>query len=428
MMLPLSLQDVLHSAAGLRRRKLGDWERRWPAPFGRAFQEEMRMPTKRTTSRICPAGGGSAAGSGKKIRYAVVGLGYISQAAVLPAFAHARENSELAALVSGDSKKLASLGKKYGVDQLYSYEQFGDCLMRGNIDAVYIGLPNHMHRAYSEAVARAGVNVLCEKPMAVHPEDCEAMIQAAQESNVKLMIAYRLHLERGNLSAIAAIKNGEIGEPRIFRSAFTQQVPAGNIRLNAEDGGGPLYDLGVYCINAARYLFRAEPDEVFCYNAAGKDRRFDDVAEMSSAVMRFPGDRLAVFTCSFGATDRDTYDVIGTKGVLKMDPAYAMHGPIKCEVTVGGKTRKATYQQRDQFAPELVYFSDCILNNKEPEPGGAEGLRDVRIIAALQQSAANGKPVAIASEPTAKRPTLAQEIRKPAIEEPELVRAAAPSR
>jgi len=367
---------------------------------------------------------------GRKIRYAVVGLGYISQAAILPAFAHARENSELTALVSGDPRKLSTLGKKYKVDKLYGYDQFGECLMRGGIDAVYIGLPNHMHRAYSEAAARAGVHVLCEKPMAVHPEDCEAMIDAARESNVKLMIAYRLHFERGNLSAIAALRNGEIGEPRIFRSAFTQQVPAGNIRLTIEDGGGPLYDLGVYCVNAARYLFRAEPDEVFCYNAAGKDRRFDGVAEMSSAVMRFPNDRLAVFTCSFGATDRDNYEVIGTKGVLKMDPGYAMSSDIKCEVTVGGKTRKATYKRRDQFGPELVYFSDCILDNKQPEPGGGEGLTDVRIIAALQQSAANGRPISISptDERITKRPTLVQEIQKPAVEEPTLVRAAAPSR
>lgn len=368
--------------------------------------------------------------AGRKIRYAVVGLGYISQAAILPAFAHARENSELAALVSGDPKKRGTLGKKYKVEQTYGYEQFGECLLRGGIDAVYIGLPNHMHRAYSEAAARAGVHVLCEKPMAVHPEDCEAMINAARESNVKLMIAYRLHFERGNLSAIAALRDGEIGEPRIFRSAFTQQVPAGNIRLTVEDGGGPLYDLGVYCVNAARYLFRAEPDEVFCYNAAGRDRRFDGVAEMSSAVMRFPNDRLAVFTCSFGATDRDNYEVIGTKGVLKMDPGYAMSSDIKCEIAVGEKTHKTTYKRRDQFGPELVYFSDCILNDKPPEPGGVEGLTDVRIIAALQESAANGRPVTISAEQlkVTKRPTLDQEIQKPAIEEPSLVRAAAPSR
>lgn len=144
-------------------------------------------------------------GKTRRVRYAVVGLGYISQAAMLPAFAQARENSELAALVSGDPKKLRSLGRKYKVAHTYSYEQYADCLKSGTIDAVYIGLPNHMHRAYSEAAARAGVHVLCEKPMAFDEVECEAMIAAAEEAKVKLMIAYRLHFERGNLEMIETI-------------------------------------------------------------------------------------------------------------------------------------------------------------------------------------------------------------------------------
>jgi glucose-fructose oxidoreductase len=104
--------------------------------------------------------------SGKKVRYAVVGLGYIAQAAVLPAFAHAR-NSELTALVSDNPTKLKNLSKKYSVPHTYSYQQYSKCLESGEVDAVYIALPNHMHRAYTEAAAGAGVHVLCEKPMAV---------------------------------------------------------------------------------------------------------------------------------------------------------------------------------------------------------------------------------------------------------------------
>ena len=111
-----------------------------------------------------------------QIRYAVVGLGYISQIAVLPAFAHARSNSRLTALVSGDSSKLKAMASKYNVKLTYSYEQYGDCLASGEIDAVYIALPNNMHRAYTEAAARAGVPVLCEKPMAMNESECEAMI------------------------------------------------------------------------------------------------------------------------------------------------------------------------------------------------------------------------------------------------------------
>jgi predicted dehydrogenase len=130
---------------------------------------------------------------GKRIRYGVVGLGYISQIAVLPAFAHAKENSELTALVSGDPQKLKKLSQKYKVRHTYSYEQYSECLNSGEIDAIYIALPNHMHRAYTESAAQAGIHVLCEKPMAFDETECEAMIAAAEKGHVKLMIAYRLH-------------------------------------------------------------------------------------------------------------------------------------------------------------------------------------------------------------------------------------------
>ena len=368
-------------------------------------------------------------GHGKrKVRYAVVGLGYISQVAVLPAFAHARENSELVALVSGDGEKLDKLSEKYSVSRSYRYEQYQECLRSGDVDAVYIGLPNHMHREYAEAAAAVGVHILCEKPMAKDPRECEGMIRAAEQNSVNLMIAYRLHFEEGNLSAAEAVREGKIGEPRLFRSAFSQQVTPGNMRLAGEEGGGPIYDLGVYCINAARNLFDAEPYEVFAYNATGKDERFSEVPEMTAAVLRFPGDCLATFECSFGAADRSSYEIIGTKGVLKMDPAYEMVEDLKSEITVEGRTRISTFKKRDQFGPELVYFSNCILNGEHPEPDGWEGLADVRVITAILESARLGKPVALTPFEKHERPGIAQEIQRPPVEKPKLVHAAPPSR
>jgi predicted dehydrogenase len=363
----------------------------------------------------------------KKVRYAVVGLGYISQVAVLPAFAHARQNSDLTALVSGDPQKLRALSRKYDVAHTYSYEQYSDCLESGEVDAVYIALPNHMHRAYTEGAAEAGIHVLCEKPMALDEADCEAMIAAAERARVKLMIAYRLHFERGNLGAIEVIKSGKIGEPRIFTSVFSQQVKAGNSRLKKNVGGGAIYDMGVYCINAARYLFRAEPNEVFGWNLNSGDKRFQEVPEMTSALLKFPDDRIASFATSFGATDRSVFEVIGTEGVVKMDPAYEMAEDLKGEVTIGGRTTKKVLKKRDQFAPELVYFSDCILNDKEPAPSGQEGLADVRIIRAILEAAEIDRPVSLPQVKIDRRPDLGQEISKEAVAKaPELVRAAAP--
>jgi predicted dehydrogenase len=364
--------------------------------------------------------------SQRKIKYAVVGLGYISQVAILPGFANAGENSELAAIVSGDPAKLKALAKKYKVPKTYSYEQYADCLADG-IDAVYIALPNAMHRAYAEGAARAGVHVLCEKPMAVTEQECEAIIDAAERAKIKLMIAYRLHFERGNLSVIETIQQGKIGEPRVFDSVFCQQVSPGNSRLERELGGGPVFDIGIYCINASRNLFGAEPHEVFAYSVSGKDERFHQVPEMTSALLKFPDDRLASFTCSFGAADRSEYEIVGTKGSIRMNPAYEMVGDLKSETTINGKTQKGTYKKRDQFGPEVTYFSNCILKDEEPEPNGLEGLADIRIINAIQESAQKGKPIAIKPIEKKERPTMEQELHKPAVEKPPLVRAQSPS-
>jgi predicted dehydrogenase len=362
-----------------------------------------------------------------RIRYAVVGLGYIAQAAVLPAFFHARENSELSALVSNDPAKLEELGRRYRVRNTYSYEQYDACLRSGEVDAVYIALPNSMHREYSERAARAGVHVLCEKPMAVTEDDCLAMTEAARQNRVKLMIAYRLHFEEANLNAIEILKSGKIGDPRTFNSTFTMQVKPGNIRLQNDKGGGTLYDIGIYCINAARYLFQAEPFEVVALKADGREPRFAEVEEGASAILKFPGERLAAFTCSFDGSDVSAYEVVGSKGSLRLDPAYEYAAQLKQRLKVEGKEKIRVFRKRDQFAPQLVYFSNCIIHDTEPEPSGEEGLADVRVIRALYRSAETGAPVKIETEPRRKRPSREQEISRPAVSMPKLVNASGPS-
>lgn len=363
-----------------------------------------------------------------KIRWAVVGLGYIAQIAVLPAFRNAG-NAELTALVSGDPKKLKKLGRKYGVRLLVPYAEYETLLASGLVDAVYVAVPNHLHPEFTVAAARHGVHVLCEKPMAVTEEDCAAMIDAAASTGIRLMIAYRLHFEEANLEAARIVRSGQLGEPRIFSSLFTMQVedPA-NIRLKAASGGGTLYDIGIYCINAARSVFKAEPFEVVALRASGEDARFREVGEMTSAILRFPGERLATLTSSFGAADRGLYTVVGTKGSLDVEPAFEYAGALAHRLRIGERTERRRFPKRDQFGPEIVYFSDCVSNGREPEPSGAEGLADVRIIEALTRSAETGRPVSLPPPPEGiRRPTLAQEIQRPPVREPELVNARSPS-
>ena len=261
--------------------------------------------------------------SGSKVRYAVVGLGHIAQVAVLPAFKMAR-NSEIVALISGDPRKRKVLGKKYRSVPAFSYEDYDHVLAQ--VDAIYLALPNHLHKEYAVRAAEAGVHVLCEKPMAVTEQECETMLSAAEDNGVKLMVAYRLHFEKGNLEAIQTIKKKRLGKPRIFTSEFAQQVTANNVRVTepVSRGGGPVYDMGVYCINAARYLFGAEPTKVLALSASNPERRFQKVDEMMSAILHFPDERLASFTCSFGAADISRYTVVGTKGLLLQIPPTNM--------------------------------------------------------------------------------------------------------
>jgi glucose-fructose oxidoreductase len=353
------------------------------------------------------------------VRYAVVGLGHIAQVAVLPAFRHAR-NSRLAALVSGDRQKRAQLSRKYKVPA-FSYEEYEDCL--ANVDAVYIALPNSMHAEYTIRAANAGVHVLCEKPLAVTVEECERMIEACESADVKLMTAYRLHFETATIRAIELARKRKLGQPKFFSSIFSMRVKPENIRTQAELGGGTLYDLGVYCINAARNLFGAEPVEVFAYSVNTARNRMPEIDETTAAVLRFEDDQLATFVTSFNSADTGGYSIVGEKGSLKLDPGYEYAEGLSYELTIDGKTTTKTTAKRDQFAPELVHFSDCILRSRDPEPSGLEGLQDVRVVEALYESARRGQPVRLPKYREASRPTPNQEMRRPAIRKPQLVKA-----
>lgn len=361
---------------------------------------------------------------GARVRYAVVGLGWIAQSAVLPAFQNARRNSSLVALVSDDPAKLRQLGAKYRVTSLYGYDQLDRCLQE--VDAVFLALPNTLHRTYTEQAALAGVHVLCEKPMAMTEKDCVAMIKSCREANVKLMVGYRLHFEKANLQAIETVVGGQLGEPRLFSSVFTQDVEEGNIRLSAGEGG-PLYDIGIYCLNAARSLYRLEPEEVFGWHVHGDDKRFLEVPQTTSALLRFPEDRLATFSCSFGAARIGWYEIAGTEGSLRLDPAYGIAEELDHHLTRRGRTKTRRFAARDQFAPELLYFSDCILTGREPEPSGEEGLADVRVLEAIERSARDARPVKLQPFERRSRPGLGQEISRPLPAKPKLVHVQDPT-
>ncbi|MFZ5890669.1 MAG: Gfo/Idh/MocA family protein [Myxococcota bacterium] len=358
----------------------------------------------------------------EQIRYAVVGAGNIAQVAVLPAFKHAKENSRLVALVSGDAEKRKELSKQYDIEEQGDYDELERVLERAQADAVYICTPNSQHREQAVRAAQRGVHVLCEKPLATSAEDCQVITEACNSKGVKLMVAYRLHFEEATLKALEIARSGELGELRLFSSFFSHVVREGDIRRDPKLGGGAAYDLGVYCINAARHLFEAEPIEVF---ANIIERNGTDDTTM--ALLKFPGDRLAQFCISNSVAGVSSYRIAGDKGDLRVEPAFEYAEGNAHYLTVDGKTSHESFKKRDQFAPELVYFSRCILENTTPEPSGEEGFCDLRVIDAILGSAKSGKPVPLPPYQRKQRPEPEQEIKKPAISKPKTVNAPGPS-
>jgi predicted dehydrogenase len=360
-----------------------------------------------------------------KVRYAVVGLGHIAQAAVLPAFANAA-NAELTALVSRDREKLSRLSEMYGIAHAFSYDEYERAL--DQVDAVYLALPNSEHADYTIRAASAGVHVLCEKPLAVTVDECERMIEACRTHRVKLMTAYRLHFERLNLEVIDRVRGGQIGEPKYFSATFSMVLEEGDIRAQQQLGGGTLYDIGVYCINAARHLFAAEPKEVIGAYVNSVPDKLPEIDEQAAAILRFEGERIGAFITSFNAAPVASYRIVGTRGDILVEPAFEYAVPLGYRLTVDGESSEVAGERTDQFGPELVYFADCILKDIEPEPGGEEGLQDVRIVQAIYESAETGRPIEILPYAPDQRPSGAMRITRPPVNEPDLVNTDPPHR
>ena len=320
------------------------------------------------------------------LRFALIGAGHIAQSAVIPAFASLPRHAELVAILSDDPLKRKRLALNKGIEA-WTEDRLHEVVNAGGIDALYIATPNHRHLSQALSALRAGVHVLLEKPMTMTSAEARRLAKAAATSKARLMVAYRLHCDPLYVEAIRTVREGLIGDPRMFTASFTMQVSDDNVRTRAQLGGGTVPDLGIYCINAARAFFGAEPVEVRALAVGGRDARSREVDEATSAIMRFPGDRLATFTSSFGAASTSWLQVVGTLGSLCLDGAFHTSGMMEMTIERGGRTRTRKAKIGDQFAAEIRYFSECIAARRDPEPGVEEGLRDIRVIEAIVRAA-----------------------------------------
>jgi predicted dehydrogenase len=338
----------------------------------------------------------------RQVRYAVVGAGNIAQVAVLPAFAHAY-NARLVAVVSGDAEKRRALAERHELELTGDYAEFERVLDAGRIDAVYVATPNALHKEFILRAAACGVHVLSEKPLAPSAADCREVAAACADHDVKFMVAYRLHFEAATLQAIEIARSGQLGALRLFSSFVSQVVRPDDVRRDQALGGGAVYDLGVYCVNAARNLFGAEPTRVV---AASVERFGTDDSTM--AILEFPRECLAMFGVGNSTSNVSSYRIAGTEGDLRVEPAYDYTGERVHHLTVGGRTRRTVFKKRDQFAPELSYFSDCILHDREPEPSAEEAWCDVRVLEAILEASTTHRAVELAPYERLQRPSLAQ--------------------
>ncbi|MFB9861992.1 Gfo/Idh/MocA family oxidoreductase [Rufibacter immobilis] len=336
----------------------------------------------------------------RRVGYALVGLGHLTLEELLPAFGQCKKSKPVA-LVSGSPEKMRKVAQQYGIkpENCYSYQTYDQLKDNPEVQVIYIVLPNSMHAEYTIRGAQAGKHILCEKPMANSSAECQAMIDACQKANRKLMVAYRIQYEPFNRHARTLLRDKKFGETK-FIEAFNCQSSANPQHWRhkkALAGGGALPDIGLYCLNTIRFLLGEEPTEVFAYQySTPGNPLFKEVEELMSWQMRFPSGVVANCATHYNTHESRRYRVLCERGWLNMDPAFSYTGQqLKTSRAEGklGKKEDVEMEHKNQFATELDHFSECILKDLEPFTPGQEGLQDHRIMEAIYQSAKENRPV-----------------------------------
>ena len=334
--------------------------------------------------------------------YAIVGLGRLSLGQILPAMGKSKYSKPVA-LVSGDRTKAVKIARQYGIKQsaIYDYTTCDRLADNPEVKAIYIVLPNSMHAEFTVRGAKAGKHILCEKPMATSVRDCEQMIAACKSANVKLMIAYRSQYESYDRAMVKMIREGKFGKLKQFISTNSQnQGDPTQWRLKkAMAGGGSMPDVGVYCLNAARFLSGEEPYEVLASVSQPKDDpRFMEVEASCQVIAKFPSGFTATFNSAYNAHKSQFLRIEGTDAFAELNPAFAYSG-IKMKFTKfdgaveGGMeiAHEPSLEPKDQFAAEMDHFSLCVQKGLSPHTPGEEGLQDQKITDAVYESARTGR-------------------------------------
>ena len=392
----------LLAAAGLAPLALAQDAAQSPAqaPNGQDYVELGQLHDVKTEGAEKTAGPFEPAD--ERIGFAIVGLGHLTIDQILPAFAKSKLCKPVA-LVSGDPDKARKIAGQYGIkpSSIYTYQTYDQIAQNPEVKVIYIVLPNSMHLEYTVRGAKAGKHILSEKPMAVSSAECEKMIAACKAANVKLMIAYRQQYEPMNREIVKMVKSGKLGALRSFvaTNAQNQGDPTQWRQKRALAGGGCLPDVGVYCLNAARFWSGEEPTEVFGQLFQPKDDpRFTEVEATCQFTLRFPSGLLAVCNSGYAAHGSQMARLEGSDSWAELSPSFAYSGlKLRANKLVDGhKTDlEPSIGEKDQFALEMDHMALCVMKNIQPHTPGEEGLQDQRLMEAIYESAHSGRAVKV---------------------------------
>ncbi len=335
--------------------------------------------------------GSQPAAPARKIGFAVIGLGRIAQAFMEQVTVAGSATAQVTAFVTGHPDKASAWKQKYNLPDIkvYSYDQMGD--MHGNptIDAVYVATPNGLHMEHTLAAARAGKHVFCEKPMAISSTQCRTMIDACAKANVKLMIGYRMHYDRLHLLARDIVSSGKLGKITTVEGSFGFNIARNEWRCTKKlGGGGPLFDVGIYPLNAISFILGEHPAAYTASLATtDTDGRFNEVEESMVWTESMPSGGLVSCSTSYGASLPGLLRIHGETGYLDFNNPFG-NGDIHLTGNSGRlKIDDATPKVQDQLRVEAEHLADCIRTNKDPNTPGEEGLRDHLAFEAIYKAA-----------------------------------------
>ncbi len=349
-------------------------------------------------SKLAPHSDG-AERSQKKLGYALVGLGRLSTNQLAPAL-QKTQHCQLVGIVTGSPEKARQWQQEYGIEEknTYNYRNFDRVADNPDIDVIYVVLPNSMHQEFTIRAARAGKHVLCEKPMSVSSQECGTMIRACEDAHVKLAVGYRCQFEPHHLECMRLAREEEFGKLRYIDAGFGFRFgdyPVGDLRrwrLEHElAGGGALMDVGIYALNACRYLTASEPTSVMAREIKTDLEKFSEVDETIVWSMAFPSGVVANCSTTYGFSGINSATAYSDEGRFGLGPAFSYSG-----IKAFAGDRSIDKPNIDQFAKEIDDFSNVIRTDGKSKVSGEEGLRDMLVMEAIYKSVRTHASVEVA--------------------------------